>query len=90
MNDPACVAFKNDLPAIAPFGKYAVNTMTANTTPFMLNKVPEVTLFFEISPFVTAINRLLTRVAASVDRQRRFVADAPHELRSPMTALFAG
>jgi len=41
----------------------------------------------EIRPFVRAINRLLTRVAQSVEIQRRFVADAAHELRSPLTAL---
>ncbi|MGE7957494.1 ATP-binding protein [Pseudomonas sp. NPDC089530] len=41
----------------------------------------------EIRPFVVAINRLLARVAQSIDTQRRFVADAAHELRSPLTAL---
>jgi two-component system OmpR family sensor kinase len=41
----------------------------------------------EIRPFVVAINRLLSRVASSVAAQRRFLADAAHELRSPMTAL---
>ncbi|MBV9288093.1 MAG: histidine kinase [Hyphomicrobiales bacterium] len=41
----------------------------------------------EIRPFVVAIKRLLARVAASVAAQRRFVADAAHELRSPLTAL---
>jgi two-component system OmpR family sensor kinase len=41
----------------------------------------------EIRPFVTAINRLLRRVSQSMDAQRRFVADAAHELRSPTTAL---
>ena len=41
----------------------------------------------EVRPFVVAINRLLERVAQSMDAQRRFVADAAHELRSPMTAL---
>ncbi|MBN9476237.1 MAG: two-component sensor histidine kinase [Bordetella sp. SCN 67-23] len=41
----------------------------------------------EIRPFVVAINRLLGRVAQSMDAQRRFVADAAHELRSPLTAL---
>jgi two-component system OmpR family sensor kinase len=41
----------------------------------------------EIRPFVVAINRLLSRVASSVAAQRRFIADAAHELRSPMTAL---
>ncbi len=41
----------------------------------------------EIRPFVAAINRLLGRVEQSMDAQRRFVSDAAHELRSPLTAL---
>jgi len=40
-----------------------------------------------LRPFVAAINRLLSRVADSASLQRRFVADAAHELRSPLTAL---
>ena len=41
----------------------------------------------EIRPFVGAINRLLRRVEQSMAAQQRFVADAAHELRSPLTAL---
>ncbi len=41
----------------------------------------------EIKPLVHAINSLLVKVAASIRLQRRFIADAAHELRSPMTAL---
>lgn len=41
----------------------------------------------EVRPFVVAINRLLTRVSQTMDAQRRFVADAAHELRSPLTAI---
>lgn len=41
----------------------------------------------EIKPFIDAINRLLLRVACSIEMQQRFVADAAHELRSPLTAL---
>jgi two-component system OmpR family sensor kinase len=41
----------------------------------------------EVRPFVVAINRLLDRVSQSMDAQRRFVSDAAHELRSPLTAL---
>lgn len=41
----------------------------------------------EIRPFVIAINRLLQRVSDAMQLQRRFVADASHELRSPMAAL---
>lgn len=45
-------------------------------------QVPE-----EILPFVQSINRLLGRVNELIGQQRRFVADAAHELRSPLTAL---
>ena len=41
----------------------------------------------EIRLFVHAINRLLRRVEQSMATQRSFVADAAHELRSPLTAL---
>lgn len=41
----------------------------------------------EVRSFALAINRLLGRVGRSMDSQRRFVADAAHELRSPLTAL---
>ncbi|WHZ11728.1 MAG: Two-component system sensor histidine kinase [Burkholderiaceae bacterium] len=52
-----------------------------------LRAIPERPLPLEVRPFITAINRLLARVAQSVAAQRRFVADAAHELRSPLTAL---
>ena len=41
----------------------------------------------EIIPFVQAINRLLEKVNKLMVQQRRFIADAAHELRSPLTAL---
>jgi two-component system OmpR family sensor kinase len=41
----------------------------------------------EIRPFVVSINGLLGRVRESMAMQRRFVADAAHELRSPLTAM---
>lgn len=41
----------------------------------------------ELHPFIASINRLLERIDAMVDQQRRFVADAAHELRTPITAI---
>ena len=41
----------------------------------------------EIQGFVTAINQLLQRTGENIRRQQRFIADAAHELRSPLTAL---
>ncbi len=41
----------------------------------------------ELRPFLVSINGLLDRLAAAVERERRFVADAAHELRTPIAAL---
>ncbi|WP_416192768.1 ATP-binding protein [Neisseria sp. CCUG12390] len=41
----------------------------------------------EIRGFVHAINHLLGRTDENIRQQQRFIADAAHELRSPMTAL---
>jgi two-component system OmpR family sensor kinase len=41
----------------------------------------------ELHPFIASINGLLERMKQMMDQQRRFVADAAHELRTPITAL---
>ncbi|MBB3135493.1 signal transduction histidine kinase [Rhizobium pisi] len=41
----------------------------------------------ELIPFVNSINRLLARLRALLGRQRRFISDAAHELRTPLSAL---
>jgi len=41
----------------------------------------------EITPLVLALNGLLQRLANSLQARQRFVADAAHELRTPITAL---
>jgi two-component system OmpR family sensor kinase len=41
----------------------------------------------ELKPFIASVNHMLKRVGDSMEQQRRFVADAAHELRSPLTAL---
>src|ERR1700731_262422 len=41
----------------------------------------------ELHPFIASINRLLERIDAMMGQQRRFVADAAHELRTPITAI---
>ncbi len=52
-----------------------------------LHAVEDRHLPVEVRPFAVAINRLLARVGQSMESQRRFVADAAHELRSPLTAM---
>lgn len=41
----------------------------------------------EIAPLRDAFNALLPRVNAALDNERRFAADAAHELRTPLAAL---
>ena len=41
----------------------------------------------EVRALVAALNRLLNRLAHAFDTQRAFVADAAHELRTPLAAL---
>jgi len=41
----------------------------------------------EIEPVLKALNGLLARVQSAIARERRFTADAAHELRTPLAAL---
>ena len=52
-----------------------------------LTKLPEIGIPEEIKPFIASINGLMRRLAEALEQQRRFIADAAHELRSPLTAL---
>ena len=52
-----------------------------------LQLIPTTQLPSEIVPFVEAINRLLSKNSQVITSQKRFIADAAHELRSPITAL---
>jgi two-component system sensor histidine kinase QseC len=50
--------------------------------PIELGRVPK-----EIRGLVKAVNGLLQRLEAALSRERRFTADAAHELRTPVAAL---
>jgi signal transduction histidine kinase len=50
-------------------------------------RVPVPDQLDEIGRLARTVNRMLGRLERSADRQRRFVADAAHELRSPIASL---
>jgi two-component system OmpR family sensor kinase len=51
-------------------------------SPLSAEGVPE-----EVQPLVGELNALFARVQETLEAQQHFVADAAHELRSPLTAL---
>ena len=55
---------------------------SSDLAPLSTENIPN-----EIRGFIQAINRLLERTHQAIQQQQRFIADAAHELRSPMTAL---
>jgi len=55
--------------------------------PASLEPLPQARLPEEVAPLVSELNALLERLREALDRQKRFTADAAHELRSPLTAL---
>ncbi len=52
-----------------------------------LSEVGEEDLPDELLPLVHELNQLIVRVRQAFDAQKNFVADAAHELRSPLAAL---
>ncbi len=55
--------------------------------PTSLEPLPGGGLPEEVRPMVSELNGLLERLREAIETQKRFTADAAHELRSPLTAL---
>jgi signal transduction histidine kinase len=55
---------------------------TESTQPLVMHLVPD-----EARPLVTAMNQALARASSAFLSQRRFVSDAAHQLRTPLTAM---
>lgn len=51
-------------------------------TPIAMQETPE-----ELKPLIEALNDLLRRLEEALDMQRKFIADAAHELRTPLAAV---
>lgn len=62
---------------------HEISTRNENDlSPLQIDKLPS-----ELLPLAESLNRLLAVVKTSIERQQRFIADAAHELRSPLTAI---
>ena len=57
------------------------------SSPELHRRVPVQSRDDEISRLARTMNAMLERVQEATDRQRQFVADASHELRSPLTRI---
>ncbi|MEA3120260.1 MAG: hypothetical protein QOI13_3530, partial [Paraburkholderia sp.] len=56
-------------------------------THMSLEPVDETHVPMEIRPLTSALNALLDRLKSALDAQRKFIADAAHQLRTPLTAV---
>lgn len=59
----------------------------AAKTPHDLTQVPTAGQAREVLPIVQALNGVLGRLEAALQAERRFTADAAHELRTPLAGL---
>lgn len=63
--------------------------MISSRKPGNLSAIDVRQQYQEIRPIVVEINKLMARIDAANQREKRFMADAAHELRTPVAAVLA-
>ena len=71
--------------ALKPLDRLA--SAVGERTPAELAPLPSGGWPLEVTPLVGALNDLLARLHGALDTQKAFVADAAHELRTPLAAV---
>lgn len=65
----------------------SLESAMAQRQRFDLAPLPASQLPQELQPLVLGFNRLLKELDGAIDAERRFIGDAAHELRTPLSAL---
>ncbi|MEU6484327.1 HAMP domain-containing sensor histidine kinase [Streptomyces sp. NPDC046887] len=73
--------------ALAPVEGIRREMAAVTASADLSRRVPEPGTHDEVARLARTTNETLAALEASVERQRRFVADASHELRSPIASL---
>lgn len=66
----------------------AIETAVRNRQKYDLAPLPVTGLPTEVRPLVESFNHLLHQLDQAVQGERRFIGDAAHELRTPLSALY--
>lgn len=65
----------------------SIRTEIENRSHVDLSPIRDANTPVEVRPLVQAMNDLLSRLSAALAAQQRFIADAAHQLRTPVAAL---
>lgn len=79
-----CLAVRRGLKPLRELGHAVAQRQPQATQAIRVADAP-----LEVQSLVSALNELFERIAQMVDAERRFTADAAHELRTPIAAIRA-
>lgn len=76
------ISVRNGLRPLTQLAEEVSRRSPASLDPLQVDELPA-----EISPLVSRLNLLLERLGKTLELQKQFVADAAHELRTPLAVI---